>query len=152
MQKDQTDFLLRYDFDNGSLPPPYHYEYTICIGVQGQGRISFLPDYPSSSTPLWEESFEVSREVLDELFQLLIQKNALQDRWTMEKEPVSGGEWQRLEIILDGKKYTVPGGIEHQTKEKLSPVFTFIRSLVPKGIWQGLEECRRIYEESNQMD
>src|SRR5690554_3169233 len=52
-----ADFQIEYEWHEGSLPPPYHYEYTIRIGPGAQGEIVFLPDYPSDDTPVWTEPF-----------------------------------------------------------------------------------------------
>ena len=35
-----ADFALRYEFREGSLPPPAHYEYSIRIGPGGRGTFS----------------------------------------------------------------------------------------------------------------
>ena len=152
IQKEQAEFLLRYDFDNGSLPPPYHHEFCIRIKAQGAGRISFLPDYPSADTPCWEETFQVSAEKLEELLNLLVKKEVLRDHWPMQEEPISGGEWQCLEISLEGKNYIIPGRVDYKMAEKLNEVFVFIRALVPQQVWQGLEERRRAYEESAETE
>jgi hypothetical protein len=152
IQKEQTEFLLQYDFDNGSLPPPYHYEFCIRIKAQGAGRISFLPDYPSADTPCWEERFPVSAEKLEELLNLLVQKEALRDHWPLQEEPVTGGEWQRLEITLEGKKFVVPDGVEHRTGEELNEIFALVRALVPQQIWQSLKDRRSVYEENAETE
>ncbi|HUT36408.1 MAG TPA: hypothetical protein VNE39_23175 [Planctomycetota bacterium] len=50
-----ADFGFRYDWREGSLPPPYHYEYTISVSPEGEGTIVFRPDYPEHDVPAWEE-------------------------------------------------------------------------------------------------
>ena len=40
-----ADFNVIYEWQEGSLPPPYHYEYTITIKADGQGQIVMIPDY-----------------------------------------------------------------------------------------------------------
>ena len=67
MQSRPEDFTLQYDWCAGSMPPPYHYEYTIRIGPDLQGEIVFHPDYPGLGAPEWIESFDVAEESLDVL-------------------------------------------------------------------------------------
>src|SRR4051812_20811553 len=34
-----ADFSLTYDWRAGSMPPPFHYEYTVSISPDGEGKV-----------------------------------------------------------------------------------------------------------------
>ena len=71
MRPTPKDLTLQYDWGAGSMPPPYHYEYTIRIGPGLQGEIVFYPDYPGQGTPVWTEPFDADQEALDALYALV---------------------------------------------------------------------------------
>jgi len=55
-----ADFALVYSWREGSLPPPYHYSYTISLQPDGAGELVFVPGYSGGETPIWTETFSVS--------------------------------------------------------------------------------------------
>src|SRR5687768_8853812 len=71
MKPRPADFRVQYHWSEGSLPPPYHSEYTIRLGPGLQGEIEFQPDYPSGDTPIWIETFEIEDEDLEKLYALM---------------------------------------------------------------------------------
>lgn len=52
-----ANFALRYHWQAGSMPPPAHYEYTIHLAPNGEGEITFYPDYPQHNPPVWSGRF-----------------------------------------------------------------------------------------------
>ncbi|HMP41352.1 MAG TPA: hypothetical protein PKA05_13295, partial [Roseiflexaceae bacterium] len=72
-----ADFALVYQWREGSLPPPYHYEYDIELQPSGLGEIRMRPDYPADGVPLWIESFSLSDSQLDSLYQVFVTQGAL---------------------------------------------------------------------------
>src|SRR5581483_4503008 len=70
------DFALEYRWREASLPPPYHYEYTITIKPTGHGEIVMIPDYPNvmvphypvQTIPRWTETFALQSKQLDQLY------------------------------------------------------------------------------------
>ena len=56
------DFGVEYEWREGSLPPPYHYEYTVIIKPSSQSEIVLTPDYPSITVPKWTEFFKVEEQ------------------------------------------------------------------------------------------
>ncbi|HUT36405.1 MAG TPA: hypothetical protein VNE39_23160 [Planctomycetota bacterium] len=138
VERRPADFGLRYDWREGSLPPPYHYEYTICVSPAGEGTIVFRPDYPEEGAPAWEERFRVSGQALDELHKMMVERRVTADA-VWETAPESdhvGGALEWLEVVAGGERYVVPSDLLHP--EAMGPVYAFIRGLVPEAIWARL--------------
>jgi histidine triad (HIT) family protein len=137
------DFILQYDWCAGSMPPPYHHEYTIRIGLGLQGEIVFYPDYPGQNTPVWTEPFEVSEEALDELY-ALVEERMLNREWMKVEDGAVGGSLEWMSGTVDGKSFRVPSRVEEP--EALEPVYDAVKALVPDAIWAKLRAQREQYE------
>src|SRR5689334_8576201 len=62
-----VDLALTYEYRAGSMPPPYHDEYTVTIGPGPNGSVVYRPDYPSDTTPTWTVPLTVTVTQLDSL-------------------------------------------------------------------------------------
>ena len=134
---------VQYDWCAGSMPPPHHYEYTICIGPGLQGEVVFHPDYPSQDTPVWTELFEVDEAALDALYALLAERVLARAFAKIEDGPVGGSlEW--MSGTVDGRPFRVPAQIEDP--ERVAPVYVAIKELVPRDLWDSLLARREQYE------
>ncbi len=138
-------FCFRFDWAVGSMPPPYHYEYTIQVEA-GQGMITFIPDYPSEDTPRWVETFVVDEPDMEDLFQLMAGKNVFRDSWQRQKEATTGGSQTWLEVTCGEVIYKVPPDLEYTERETLNEVYDAIRSLIPRDTWEMLVSRREQYE------
>lgn len=141
------DIKLHYEWHEGSLPPPHHYEYRLDVR-DGDGRIEFSPDYPAESHPLWVEPFVVDPEFVEKIVDRLGRDELLRSEWEPELEPsVVGGSVEWLELTLDGSRYTIPSHVLREN-EKAREIAAEIRSLVPEPLWDELMRRRRGYEDS----
>jgi hypothetical protein len=68
-----NDFGVEYSWREGSLPPPYHYEYTVIIKPSSLGEIALTPDYPSTTVPKWTEYFNVEEQALNDLYRVMVE-------------------------------------------------------------------------------
>jgi hypothetical protein len=68
---------IRYRWQEGSCPPPYHYDYTIRVGPGLHGEIKYRPDYGFNDPPVWNESFNPSARQLASLSDLMHAKGFL---------------------------------------------------------------------------
>ncbi|MCJ7626089.1 MAG: hypothetical protein MUO76_21565 [Anaerolineaceae bacterium] len=139
------DFRFRLEWAAGSMPPPYHYEYTIQVEA-GQGLITFFPDYPSADTPMWEETFVVDEPEMEGLFQLMAAKKVFRDTWQRQQEPTTGGSRSWLEVTCGKIVYKVPYDLEYAEQKALDEVYDSVRSLIPRDIWEMLVSRREQYE------
>jgi hypothetical protein len=143
MQPNLIDFALQYDWCAGSMPPPYHYEYTIHIGPGPVGGIVFHPDYPGQGTPVWTEPFEVADEALDAL-RGLVAERVLGREWVKVEDGLVGGSLEWMSGTVDGEAFRVPTQIEEP--EAVEPVYAAIKELVPQDVWDSLMARREQYE------
>ena len=129
-------FSIQYWWREGSVPPPYHYEYSIHLGPRSEGKIVFYADYPMDKPPVWTETFGVDDKALNELYTLIIEKGLFSKRWTEIEDPPVGSSLEWLEVVAHEDHIMVPSAINES--QVVNDVYTVIRSLVPKRIWSRL--------------
>jgi len=137
---------LHYEWHEGSLPPPYHYEYR--LEIRGEvGRIEFSPDYPGEGKPRWVEPFVVDPELVARIVARLDEEGLLRTNWERERgaSPVGGSvDW--LELERDGERFTIPAWVA-RGEDVAREIIVEIRSLVPEPLWDELMRRRREYED-----
>jgi hypothetical protein len=144
-----ADFSLRYDWREGSLPPPYHYEYTIALAAGGAGTMTMVPDYPGEGVPVWEEPFTLAPEEVDRLHDLMIAEGLLRERWRAEDAPPVGGSYASLEVTRDGRTIEIPAFPVDGQRERAAAIFAAVEAIVPAEIRADLERRRAEYEAAN---
>ena len=144
MSERPADFGFSYAWREGSMPPPYHCEYTIAVAAEGNGSIVFYPDYPEEGVSPWEEGFRVTTAQLDELRRLMDEAGVLTRQWESVDDAPVGGSLEWLEVVADGETRRVPS--TPREPEPLEPVYACIRGLVPADLWADLERRRAAYQ------
>jgi hypothetical protein len=143
MELTAKDLTIEYDWCEGSVPPPYHYEYTIRIDAGPVGEVVFYPDYPGQGTPVWTEPFDVSEEALDRLCALVAER-VLGKEWVEVRDETVGGSLEWFKGTANGESFRVPSRIAEP--EAIAPVYAAIKALVPDAIWTRLMKQREQYE------
>ncbi len=133
-----ADFSLRHEWHEGSMPPPYHYEYIVRLSVGAEGEVIFFPDYPQHDPPVWRETFPVDSKDLAHLYALLVKTRAFARTWRRADHPAIGGSVVWLDAEAGGKKVTVPPGLPARDAAAIAPVYDAIRAVVPQVVWDGL--------------
>ncbi len=149
MELTPKDFSVQYNWCAGSVPPPYHHEYTIRIGPGLEGEIVFYPDYPGQDTPVWKEPFEVGKEALEGLYALVAER-VLGREWVEVRDGTVGGSLEWLKGTANGESFRVPGRIAEP--EAVAPVYAVIKALVPDAIWARLMAQREQYERDHEEE
>jgi len=144
-----ADFAVVYEWQEGSLPPPYHYAYTLRIGPGESGSIAYQPDYAFSNPPVWTEPLALSAADLDALYALAVARGVLRERWADVDDPPVGGEVEWAEITVDGRVYALPAHVSAADQEAVQAVYAAIRALVPAAIWEKLEAQRQAYMDAH---
>lgn len=144
------DFTVRYEWMEGSVPPPHHYEYEIQLGPGQNGRIVFYPDYPEEGSPVWTEEFPLDNIALDRLYDLLVEKGVLWREWKEREDAEVGGELEWMEGVAGKINFGVPSLIEESAV--VETIYEHIRSLVPEQIWIKLMSQRQQYEDDYSKD
>jgi hypothetical protein len=140
-----ADFKVIYEWQEGSLPPPYHYEYTITIQPDGQGEIVMLPDYDTDATPYWVEPFSVTPAALDQFYRLLIDKGLFTQAWQAQADPPVGGSYDFLRITAHDRQIDIPPFVIPAQAPSAEAISAAVQGLVPQGIWDKLNAQREQY-------
>lgn len=139
------DFSVEYEWREGSLPPPYHYEYTIVIKPDSEGEVTMIPDYPSETAPEWTETFTVEEEELDSLYQVMVDNGLFTQKWrTLDLSPVGGGR-QSMTVTAGGEQVTLEPHLVSDQEVSAEAMYSAVEALVPKEIWDKLNARREQY-------
>jgi hypothetical protein len=132
------DFALRYEWREGSVPPPYHYEYAIRVGPGAEGEVLFYPDYPQHDPPVWREEIAVNPQALAALYQLLGRQGVFRRVWRQQERHTVGGSQSWLEVTANGRTITAPSALAPDQARVIAPVHEAIRALVSEEQWRSL--------------
>lgn len=132
------DLTLTYQYDNGSLPPPHHFEYSVHISTGLAGNLLFQPDYGDEGSCSWVEHFVVTTEQLDSLYRAMLRHKMLRTRWKLQLRPIVGGSHSWLRFAVSGKDYQVPAELVPTQRESVQEVYEMVRNLVPQPVWDQM--------------
>jgi hypothetical protein len=139
------DFSVQYHWQEGSLPPPYHYEYTIRINATGEGQVEMIPDYPSEQVPVWTEPFTVSQADLDKLFQTMADQGVFTRAWRAQDSPPVGGSSEWLTVTANGREIEIPAYVLASQASAAAEVYSATKALAPQAVWDKLTAQREEY-------
>jgi hypothetical protein len=140
-----ADFNLIYEWHEGSLPPPYHYEYAITIKPDGQGQIVMVPDYDFSNPPTWTETFTLTPAALDQFYRLLIDKGLFTQHWQAQDQPPVGGGSDSVQVTAHGQQIEIPSFVIAAQAAAAEDIATAVRALAPQDLWDKLSTQREQY-------
>lgn len=143
------DFSLRYYWSEGSLPPPYHYAFTIALAADGAGTVTMTPDYPGPEVPVWTETFVLDAAALDAFYSQLVAAGAFSTDWREEDEPPVGGSHYTIELTANGEVVTIPHFVVAGQAAAQGDISDAIVAAVPQTVWDTLEAQRQAYVEEN---
>ena len=141
-----ADLTITYDWRAGSMPPPYHYEYTITIGPGATGKVQYIPDYPGEKVPTWTETFTPTDEQLDKLYTLMMEKGVFGNTLRAKTNPPVGGSIEWVSISGGGKQVSIPKFPEGTGADQVEEVYSAVKAVVPQPTWDKLEAQREAYE------
>ncbi len=140
-----ADFSLGDKWQAGSLPPPYHYEYTITIDPAGQGQLVMVHDYAFRNPPTWTETFTLTPAQLDQLYQSLFDKGLFDQHWQAQEQPPVGGSHDSLRVTAHGQQIIIPSFVIPTQANAAEAIGTAIHALVPQTSWDKLNAQREQY-------
>jgi hypothetical protein len=133
------DFDVLYEWREGSLPPPYHYEYQIHVAASGSAEITLIPDYPANDVPNWTETFTIPPDHLDALYRRLLQLGLLSTAWRTDAHAPTGGSSESMTVRAHGQQIELPVFIEPVHAARASEMYSALRALVPQALWDKLK-------------
>lgn len=141
-----ADLALTYEYRAGSMPPPYHDEYTVTIGPGPTGNLVYRPDYPSDTTPTWTVPLTVTVAQLDSLYSFLKTHNLLRTNWRTTSVPSVGGSVRWATFTVSGVTYEIPTSLDPAETDP-SALYDFVtQELVPQSVWNSLNQQRTEYQ------
>lgn len=143
------DFALVYDWREGSLPPPYHYEYSITLTAKGNCEVIMIPDYPASDVPQWRELFQVSAADRDRLYGQLRELGLFTTSWREASELRVGGSSEDIVVVADGKQVKIPSQVVESQEARAAEIYAAVKAIVPPETWAKLEAQLKEYQAAN---
>lgn len=138
------DFAITVDYADGSVPPPFHVEWTLTVDRDGQGTLDYTPDYPGDGVPTYTAQFDVEAAVIADLYNGLVDNDLLRSQDPATDTPV-GGPTETATVTADGETYEIPAYADGIAP--LQPVEGQIHRLVPKEVWNDFAQRRKAYEQ-----
>jgi hypothetical protein len=149
LQQRPADLAVVYRWREGTLPPPYHYEYSISVQPSGAGEIVMRPDYPSDEVPTWTEAFTLSPAQLDAFYAVLVAQGLFRENWRAEDVPPVGGSSDDVRITAHGRQVEIPSFVVQEQAARADAITAAVRALVPPAIWEKLTTQREEYVAAN---
>ncbi|MBI3775889.1 MAG: hypothetical protein HY273_10120 [Gammaproteobacteria bacterium] len=143
------DFDVRYTWREGSVPPPYYYEYRIHLAAPGSAEVTLIPDYPAAGVPQWREIFSVTPSQLETLYRHLLTLGLLSTPWQAAAHPPVGGSSESLTIQAQRRKIEIPFFAAAMQDIRVNETVTAIRALVPQTLWDTLEMRLKLHRQNN---
>jgi hypothetical protein len=145
------DFSILYKWSEGTIAPPYYYQYSIKINSSGQGEIQLIPNYSAEDdqVPVWNETFSVSQQELDGLYQLMRSGGLWTQNWQDLGGPPPGAGSESMVVTASGVQVQTPTYVNDEQNRMLAEIYAAVNALVPKDIWEKLMTQRDEYIEEH---
>jgi hypothetical protein len=144
------DLLLTYAWSEGSLPPPYHYSYTIRVQADGAGEVTMIPDYAGEGVPVWTEPFTVPQADLDRMYRTMVERGLLSEDWRAVDDPPVGGSSATMSAVAEGRIVEIPAFLEAAQSGRADAIYAALRQVVPEALFADLEARRAAYEAAHE--
>lgn len=138
-------FEIVYHWTEGSVPPPYHYEFSIKIQEDRTGIVTYRPDYDLEDVPVWHRYFTISTELYSRLYDLLKSDGFYNYVWTQEIEINVGGSQEWCDGIIESLEFLIPTGLTREDADKAGLLYVIFMKLGPEEMWDDLEHMRKEY-------
>lgn len=139
-----ADFAGTVTYSNGSLPPPYHYEWTVTFDAH-TAEVEWRPSYDEEQAP-WRETADVTDDQRAGLYALLRDAGVF-DGQRASEDGMVGGPGGRVEVTADGRTYD-PGSLggSKDSARLLEQVAGAVEKLFPADVWAGLRAKQHDWE------
>jgi len=124
----RSNMEILYSWNEGTIPPPGYWEYSIRINqggwnqrsarrwpLGGEGVLSRCPNYSALSPPTWTRDFAVPQAELDKLFNAIRPVGMLVAGKDVEALGTVGDTQESVRVEIDGVQFALRSDIdEHQ--------------------------------------
>ena len=144
-----ADFVADYSWIEGSVPPPFHYEYTIEIRADGASQITMIPDYPGSDVPEWTVPLDIGDSGLASVWRAVVDNGVFTRSWDEDPMPPVGGSSARVLVTADGTTVSIPRFLDSSADTAAADrIYRTIEQRVPPEVWDDLLGRRQAYEDA----
>ncbi|MCC7362332.1 MAG: hypothetical protein IT317_22825 [Anaerolineales bacterium] len=141
-----ADFTVTYNWREGSVAPPYHYEYTIVVAPDGTVTLTFIPGYPGGEdVPVWSETVALDAAQLDALYAALAGYGLFTTAWVTEDGPPVGGSSDDFSATANGVTVDVPAYVIDSQRPDAAAMASTLTALIAQDTWDKLEAQRQDY-------
>jgi hypothetical protein len=132
-----ADFAGVVEYANGSVPPPYHYEWRVTFD-SSTAAVAWRPGYGESTQP-WRKTVHISDAQRTRLYGQLRDLGVFGGA-EADDDGMVGGPGGTIEVTAGGRTYHHGslGGSE-RSGQLLEDAADAVRELIPADIWAGLE-------------
>jgi hypothetical protein len=138
-------FEIVYHWTEGSVPPPYHYEYSIKVQEDRTGIVSYRPDYDLDGVPIWNRHFTIPQELFSRIYDLIESGGFCNYVWELALEKNVGGSQEWCDGIIETHEFHIPAELNREQTDKTGPLYLLIKHLGPEEMWSDLEQMRKEY-------
>lgn len=138
------DFVGEVGYSNGSLPPPYHYEWHVEFDT-GTATLAWTPGYEGADT--WRDTVDLDDETRRRFY------DRLQDAGLFDFEDADDGmvggptAWATFEGTPDGRHDTGTLGTSDAGQDVLDELVDATEALFPAEVWAEMERKQDEWEE-----
>jgi hypothetical protein len=133
-----ADFAGTVEYANGTVAPPYHYEWSVEFDASA-AVVRWRPGYDEKIEP-WQETVEITAEQREQLYGRLHELGVF-DMAEAVDDGMVGGPAGGVQLTAGGRVYD-PGtlGLSEDGADTLEDVAAAARELVPADVWAALQD------------
>jgi hypothetical protein len=139
------DFTGTVEYGNGSVAPPYHYEWVLRFD-ESTAVVEWRPGYESDTEP-WRETADITDDQRQRLYQRL-HELGLFGTAKASDDGLTGGPGGSVEVTARGRVHD-PGSLggSEDSVRLLKDVAAAVEELIPAGAWNGLRARQDAWSE-----
>lgn len=135
------DFAGTFTYTMGSVPPRYHYEWTLTFTTT-EATVAWRPGY-DEKTPPWTTTTPITPEARATFYRTLRDAGALEATSTNRDGGV-GGSTGSLAVTADGQTLGSPRlGTNRDNHDLLEAIHDAAVDLLPAGVWEDFEQRQK---------
>ncbi|GAA3209926.1 hypothetical protein ACFO1B_56535 [Dactylosporangium siamense] len=131
-REEQPAWTAVVHFRGGSVPPPWHHEWSITLGATGDARLDYRPDYRD---PTWTYTAPVDTGTREAVWAVVQRQEPAPP--PHPGAPIGGDSSWAVTTI--GESRIIAGGLA--TRE----LFGLLRARFGPGVWDEIAERRKRY-------
>jgi hypothetical protein len=133
-----ADFAGTVNYANGTVAPPYHYEWSVRFD-ESKAVVEWRPGYSSDVEP-WRETVDITEDQRSTLYGRLREIGVF-DMGAAADDGMVGGPGGSIEVTAGGRAYD-PGslGSSEDSARVLTAAADAVRALVPADVWAALRD------------